>query len=269
MVLLSAPAKLTLSLRVLGVRGDGMHEIDAEMVSIDLCDVVEIQEGGRGVEVLVEPINGSDDASALGGPMQPPAGMSVPHGEQNLALQALRYAGAEARLVLRKRVPAGAGLGGGSSDAAAVMRWAGISDPGEAALIGSDVAFCLVGGRARVSGAGEVVEPLEFEQRTLTLMLPPFGCSTAAVYRQWDEMNLRGGTDRHTSAGPGNDLEDAALAVEPRLAEWRERLAAATGRQPRLAGSGSTWFVEGSYPGPDRVVVRTVPAGWRAPGADR
>ena len=58
----------------------------------------------------------------------------------------------------------------------------------------------------------------------------------------------------------GNDLEPAALAVEPRLAEWRDRLAEVSGERPRLAGSGSTWFVDGAHPGEGRVVVRTVPA---------
>jgi 4-diphosphocytidyl-2-C-methyl-D-erythritol kinase len=62
-----------------------------------------------------------------------------------------------------------------------------------------------------------------------------------------------------TSDGP-NDLESAALAVEPRLAEWRDRLGDATGERPVLAGSGSTWFVPGAHPGDDRVVVTTVAA---------
>ena len=81
--------------------------------------------------------------------------------------------------------------------------------------------------------------------------LPPFGCSTIDVYRAWDRL---GGP-----SGPAaNDLELAALDVEPRLAVWRDRLADATGQRPDLAGSGSTWFVEGDYPGDDRLVVRTV-----------
>jgi 4-diphosphocytidyl-2-C-methyl-D-erythritol kinase len=64
---------------------------------------------------------------------------------------------------------------------------------------------------------------------------------------------------RPRAEGP-NDLEPAALAVKPRLAAWRDRLAEATGRVPALAGSGSTWFVEGAHPGDDRIVVRTIPA---------
>ena len=122
-----------------------------------------------------------------------------------------------------------------------------------AAGIGADVAFCLVGGRARVSGIGEVVESLPFEARRYTLLLPPFGCSTPAVYAKWDEL---GGPEGES----GNDLEAAALAVEPGLAEYRDRLGDATGETPRLAGSGSTWFVDGAHPGGGRVVVSTIPA---------
>jgi 4-diphosphocytidyl-2-C-methyl-D-erythritol kinase len=82
--------------------------------------------------------------------------------------------------------------------------------------------------------------------------MPPFGCSTPAVYAAWDDL---GGP---TADGP-NDLEPAALVVEPRLVEWRDRLAEATGQVPVLAGSGGTWFVEGAFPGEDRVVTRTSP----------
>ena len=103
-----------------------------------------------------------------------------------------------------KRIPAGAGLGGGSADAAAVLRWAGVGDDGVAAELGADVPFCLRGGRARVTGIGEIIEPLPYERRSYTLLIPPFGCSTVAVYRAWDEL---GGP-----ASPGgNDLELAAL----------------------------------------------------------
>ncbi|MCY3924229.1 MAG: 4-(cytidine 5'-diphospho)-2-C-methyl-D-erythritol kinase, partial [bacterium] len=126
-------------------------------------------------------------------------------------------------------------------------------DAERAARLGADVAFCLRGGRAKVRGIGEIIEPLAFERRTFTLCTPPYGCSTAAVYRAWDELGGPAGA-------AGNDLEDAALAVEPRLARLRDELAEAVGQRPRLAGSGSTWFVEGSYPAPGRRVVRTTPS---------
>jgi 4-diphosphocytidyl-2-C-methyl-D-erythritol kinase len=104
-----------------------------------------------------------------------------------------------------------------------------------------------------VSGIGDRLDPLPFVERTFTLVTPPFGCSTVAVYRAWDAL---GGP---TADGP-NDLEPAALSVEPGLARWRDRLGEATGQVPALAGSGSTWYVEGAHPGDGRVVVRTVPA---------
>jgi 4-diphosphocytidyl-2-C-methyl-D-erythritol kinase len=152
---------------------------------------------------------------------------------------------------LHKVIPAGAGLGGGSSDAAAVLRWAGVVDLGLAAGLGADVAFCVHGGRARVRGIGELVEQLPFEPLTVTLLTPPLHCSTPVVYREWDAMG--GPVGDH-----GNDLEPAALRAYPDLARWRDELAAVAGVRPRLAGSGSTWFVEGSYPGPGRVVTHTV-----------
>src|SRR5205085_3690656 len=105
----------------------------------------------------------------------------------------------------------------------AVLRWAGCQDVAVAVALGADVPFCLHGGRARVTGIGEVLEPLPVVDATYTLCTPPFGVSTAAVFRRWDE---RGGP---TASGP-NDLETAALQVEPRLAESRDRLPGATGR---------------------------------------
>ena len=220
-----APAKLTLSLRVTGVREDGYHLIDAEMVTLELADILTFS-AGTGVSIV---------------------GAEV---EDTLVTRALAAVGRTAHVVVEKRIPAGAGLGGGSSDAAAVLRWAGCGDLGVAASLGADVPFCLVGGRARVSGIGEVVEPLPFVDRELTLLTPPFGVSSAAVYAEWDR--LGGPVGEH-----GNDLEPAAVSVEPRLLTWRDQLGDATGLVPRLAGSGSTWFVEGAFPGEDRVVTRT------------
>jgi 4-diphosphocytidyl-2-C-methyl-D-erythritol kinase len=118
--------------------------------------------------------------------------------------------------------------------------------------MGGVVRLWVRGGRAGVTGIGEVVDPLAFVAQTFTLGLPPFGCATPAVYRAWDEL---GGP----SASGANDLEAAALRVEPRLALWRDRLGDATGQVPTLAGSGSTWFVPGAFPGDGRIVVRSTP----------
>ena len=212
-----APAKLTLSLRVVGVRDDGYHLIDAEMVTLDLADTLTFSEGSGVV---------FDGAEV---------------GDDNLVTRALGAVGRSAAVHVSKRIPVGAGLGGGSADAAAVLRWAGCSDLTVAASLGADVPFCVVGGRARVSGIGEVVSALPVVDRLFTLLTPPFGVSTPAVYAAWDALG------RPRADGP-NDLEPAALSVEPRLAEFRDQLGSATGQTPVLAGSGSTWFVEGAYP---------------------
>ena len=171
---------------------------------------------------------------------------------EDLVTRALALVGRTATVEVDKQIPSGAGLGGGSADAAAILRWAGHTDVEAQARLGADVPFCVVGGRARVTGIGEVLEPLPFEARTFTLLTPPVHCATAAVYRAWDDL---GGP-----TGPnGNDLELAALVVAPDLARWRDELREAAGAVPMLAGSGSTWFVEGSFPGVGRRVVHTRP----------
>jgi 4-diphosphocytidyl-2-C-methyl-D-erythritol kinase len=221
---LIAPAKLTLSLRVLGVRPDGYHLIDAEMASLSLADVVTITE---------------HDAAKLtvGGTFA----YGVPTDESNLAIKALQLAGRTATIHIEKNIPHGGGLGGGSTDAAAVLRWAGFTHLKQAATIGADIPFCLIGGRARVTGIGEIVEPLPSQAggENITLVVPNLHVSTPRVYQAWDEL---GGP---TGIGP-NDLEPAACHAVPELATWRTRIQA-LGLQPILAGSGATWFVRGHH----------------------
>ena len=229
-----ANAKLTLSLHVVGRREDGYHLIDAEMVTLDLADTLTFWPG-EGLRV-----------TRVG------QGGEVPLDGSNLVQRALAAVGRQAQVHLEKRVPTGAGLGGGSADAAAVLRWAGCHDLRLAAALGADVPFCLRGGRARVTGVGEVVDPLEHRDATFTLLCPPLSVPTALVYAEWDRLGGPVGDN-------GNDLEPAALAVVPQLTDWREELAAATGCRPRLAGSGGTWFVEGEFPGRGRTVARAVP----------
>jgi 4-diphosphocytidyl-2-C-methyl-D-erythritol kinase len=237
----TAPAKLTVSLRVTGVRDDGYHLLDSEMLTLDLADTLEIDgaaPGAGGLEVVTDWPGGSTDWP--GGRVD----LTVGPAADNLVTRALSAVGRAARVRLVKRIPPGAGLGGGSADAAAVLRWAGCTDVGVAAGLGADVPFCVIGGRARVTGIGDEVTPLPFEERSFTLLFPPFGVDTVAVYRAWDRLAAEG-----RLPGPGavvNDLEAAAVEVEPRLTAWRRALEAATGRIPALAGSGSTWFVEGA-----------------------
>lgn len=229
-----APAKLTLSLRVTGVRSDGFHLLDAEMVSVDLYDTLTFGDG---------------DGLTL-------TGLPIPEGplDDNLVVRALRVTNRIAHVTLDKQIPAGAGLGGGSSDAAAVLRWAGVDDPAVAVSLGGDVPFCVFGGRAHVAGIGEVVEALPFVEATYTLLTPPLHVSTPAVYRAWDELGAP------TADGP-NDLEPAAVHVCAELLTWRDKLGDATGVEPVLAGSGATWFVAGAFPEAGRV-VQTLPSAY-------
>ena len=235
-VVVKAPAKLTLSLRVVGLRADGYHLIDAEMVTLDWHDTVTI------------------DPSLTGLSADGPYAADLPLGQTNLVNRALRHVGRTAAVHIRKNLPPGGGLGGGSADAAAILRWAGYADVTGAARLGSDVGFCLVGGRARVRGMGEVVEPLPFEPIDVTLVVPPMAVSTQHAYRVWDALDGPRGEG-------SNDLEPAAIHAFPDLATWRDRIREAAGVAPTLAGSGATWFLRGHHDLDDAlhdaVVVRT------------
>ena len=232
-----APAKVNLSLAVLGKRSDGYHEIETCMQALELADLLELERepGGR---VRVE----------LSGPF---ASADIPADSTNLAARAARAALDLARsadglaLRLEKHVPSGAGLGGGSSDAAAA--WIGAAtllglDPwspqGESVLagLGSDCVFfwkAAKTGYARCHGRGELVEPAPApaNPRCVALIVPEVLCPTAAVYAAF-----RG------RSGLSNDLEPAALAAVPGLRPWRETLDSCGGTHWRLSGSGSAFF---------------------------
>jgi 4-diphosphocytidyl-2-C-methyl-D-erythritol kinase len=221
-----AHAKLTLSLRITGVRADGFHLIDSEMVSLDLHDVLVFDRQRRGL---------------IG---TGPFADGMPLDNSNLVAQALQLANTTAGVAIQKNIPHGGGLGGGSSDAATVLKWAGYPTHAlgleGAAQLGADIAFCLIGGRAKVSGIGEIVEPLPHIEQIVTLIVPPLRVGTPEVYRAWDAL---GGP---TATSP-NDLEDAAISVQPLLRWWRDSIEDRTGNAPILAGSGATWFVHGKH----------------------
>ncbi len=184
---LEAPAKVNLGLRVRGRRADGYHELESVFVPLRWGDTVEL---------ALAP-SGADVGLTLAG-----ASQGVPAGEENLAVRAarafLRGAGASAglRIALTKRIPAAAGLGGGSSDAGAVLRglaalWPGAFTPaalGSLALeLGADVPFFLDPRPARVTGIGERITPLP-DVPTLPLVLahPGVPLSTAAVFAAYE-----------------------------------------------------------------------------------
>ena len=223
-----ARAKLTTSLRVTGLRPDGYHLIDAEMVTLALADELTFT-------AAAPSDRGAADTLTVTGPYRD----GVPTDDRNLIRKALRALGQHAAVHVDKQIPAGGGLGGGSADAAATLAWLGCDDLAVAAALGADVPFCLSRcSRARVRGIGELVDRLPHLDTEITLIIPPMAMDTAAVYRAWDEL---GGP---RSDGP-NDLEPAAVAVDPRMATWKQRISNAVGLPVHLAGSGSTWFVHG------------------------
>ena len=235
-VSLVAPAKLTVSLKVTGVRADGFHLIDAEMITLDLADELVVDPSRTGLEITGE---FADDLAAS------VDAKGANNTNDNLVSRALQLAGRKAHVTITKNIPSGGGLGGGSADAAAILRWAGFTDLVAAAKLGADIAFCMIGGRARVSGIGEVVNPLKKIAREITLVVPPFRVSTPAVYRAFDQLTDFGRTPiKHAGV---NDLELAAINVEPRLAIWKQKISQAAGVEPVLAGSGSTWWLDGRF----------------------
>jgi 4-diphosphocytidyl-2-C-methyl-D-erythritol kinase len=244
----NAPAKLTLTLRVLGTRPDGFHELEALTVTVSApADRLRIGRAGAGAV----------DLGVIGG------GPHVPTGEDNLVVRAARRIlpeGEGASVELTKVIPAGAGLGGGSADAAAVLRvlrdrydLGPATVMAAAAELGSDVPVCVDGRPVMMRGRGEVLDPVELAgDLDVVIATPPFAVATAAVFRVWDALEGTEGWARALAPPPavahavpelGNDLEPAAERVEPRLAGFRDALAGVAGAVPLLAGSGSSyWF---------------------------
>lgn len=243
-----ARAKLNLFLDVVGRRPDGFHELVTVFHEVELADELRLRTAPT-TRLRCD----RDD---------------VPTDERNLVVRALDVLlgdGAGAEVELRKRIPAGGGLGGGSSDAAATLRWAraayglDVSDErlAEIALeLGSDVPFFLVGGTAVGRGRGERLAVVGGVPRLrFALFLPPFGVPTGPVFGalpgELDQPRplepvlaaLRSGDPERVVGAFHNSLEPAAEQVEPRLGPLRRRLSDAVGRRVCMSGSGSTLFV--------------------------
>ena len=248
-----APAKINLGLAVLGARGDGYHELRTIFQTVSLCDRVSLRPARSGVLVNCPALSDL--------------------GENNLAHRAARLffektgVSGGVRIDLEKRIPAEGGLGGGSSDAAAVLlgccRLFGLKPEPRtlhdwAAALGSDVPFFLAGGSALGSGRGEVIEPLApFAGATAALIhVSPAGLSTAAVFGRMRATALTGSTRKLTillACWQGgdlrrlarvlfNDLEQPAFTLAPELAEVKQALCAAGADGALLCGSGSSVF---------------------------
>lgn len=276
----SAPAKVNLGLRVTGRRPDGFHELRSLFLRLDLADDVTLTAATGATDALV--VEGDDECPIEG----------------NLALRAcaaFRAVSTDAPVPpvavrLRKRIPMAAGLAGGSSDAAAVLRLLARRHPDAigdgsrmtlAATLGADVPFFLdAAGAALVSGAGEAIEPLPPPVEPLGVLLarPVMGLSTARVFGAWDALarpsppdvgapsaielaasRLRAGASPSSVVAlapllrDANDLWPAAVAVDPRMAGVRDALETRLGRPALMSGSGSTLFV--LYPDPGEAVA--------------
>jgi 4-diphosphocytidyl-2-C-methyl-D-erythritol kinase len=241
-----APAKINLSLKILGRRDDGFHEIETLIAPISLCDElnIDMDDAKEGIEFRC------DDAS-------------VPQGDSNLAVRAAKTFLEEAKvksgvaIELKKKIPHGAGLGGGSSDAAttllALNELFKTNLPREALVkiaeaIGSDVPFFIFQSAAICRGRGELVTPLKFhEQLSILLLKPAFVVPTEWAYSRWlDSREIPGvpyAAQPFADRTFMNDLERPVFEKFVFLAHLKMWLL----RQPEvgaalMSGSGSTMF---------------------------
>jgi 4-diphosphocytidyl-2-C-methyl-D-erythritol kinase len=273
-VRVAAPAKLNLSLRVVGMRRDGYHLLRSEFVCIDVFD-----------SLSISVVRGEDPGVSL-----QVSGAPAPSGERNLAVRAallfLKQTAARARvgIELVKRIPSGAGLGGGSSDAAAVLRALSrvVCEVGAAELagwaltLGADVPFFLDGRPSLVEGIGERITPLSSPPRgSLVVAFGGVALATADVFRRYDASltsEKLASSIRASATGPGgrcsasaNDLEAAAIQIEPGVAKLKEALVERGGSEVAMTGSGAAVF--GYWPNPGaarRAAARLRASGWWA-----
>lgn len=258
-VLVKAPAKVNLYLKILGRREDGYHEILSLMQMVGLYDFVALREGPSDIRLTIE--NGS----------------SLPLDRSNLVFRAAealqktafqdeeRSKGVSIRLT--KNIPIAAGLGGGSSDAAATLvglnRLWGLRWPRErlarlGATLGSDVPFFLYGPTAWVTGRGDEVEPATANGAGwMVLVNPGIAVSTAWVYQVFSRKLGLTKSDREISINkfiahrpslreiyhhPHNDLEEVTLEAFPQLTQIKKELLGLGGKGVMMSGSGPTLF---------------------------
>lgn len=275
-ILVAAPAKLNLGLRVTGVRADGYHLLQSVFVPLDLADALAIEVAPATAARVVLRVEGG------------PPGLEAD--ARNLAVRAAQgflaaaAVAAELRIVLTKRIPVGAGMGGGSSDAGAVLRalaerFPGALDRGRLAALavslGADVPYFLDPRPALVRGIGERIEPLAgFPSLAVLVATPAPPLATAAVFQAWDRAHPAGAAPDSaalTPVEPGrrmpplpvllaetdpssdrwqtllasllvNDLEPAAAALGPAVGRVRADIERAGARAVGMSGSGPTLF---------------------------
>lgn len=247
-----AYAKINLTLDVLGKREDGYHEVAMVMQSIALHDDLAIEKTVSGISLSIE-------------------GANLPLDENNLCYKAAQLMIEEFKITegvkihLTKKIPSEAGLGGGSSDAAAVMRSMNklfslnvstdkLEELGE--KIGSDVPFCISGGTQFATGRGEVLQKLaDFPKTSLVLAKPKIAISTPWAYKTYDEMSnithpnneamilaLERGDKSEMLRQMGNVLEVVAREKYPEIEDYKQIMQDAGATFAQMTGSGSVVF---------------------------
>lgn len=263
-----APAKVNLSLHVTGQRADGYHLLDSLVVFADVGDRLT-----------------AEAADALSLQVKGPRAEGVPNGPENLVLRAARLLDPDrgARLVLDKHLPAAAGIGGGSSDAAAALRvlarlWDLPLPAAEAtAVLGADVPVCLDARPRRMAGIGDLLSEVPpLPPAWLVLVNPGVAVSTPAVFRALASKDgapmpeVPACADAATFAafllGLRNDLEPPARTLQPQVSEVLAALGAQTGcLLARMSGSGATCFGLFAAEAPARgaaAALAAAAAGW-------
>lgn len=252
-----ARAKLNLTLHVTGRRADGYHLLDSLVVFAEVGDRVRLAPGPLSL--------------TIDGPFA--AGLST---QDNLCLRAARLSGGEAAMRLTKNLPLASGIGGGSADAAAVLRGLarmGHPLPAQPERLGADVPVCLAGRAARMRGVGEVLDPVPpVPPLPVVLVNPGIEVATPAVFAALESR------DNPPLAAPAwtdadgliafarahrNDLEPPARQIAPVIGEVLAALAATGARLARMSGSGATCF--GLYDTPaqaEAAVARLTRSGW-------
>jgi 4-diphosphocytidyl-2-C-methyl-D-erythritol kinase len=234
-----ALAKINLSLRILGATSDGYHELRTVFQSIALHDTLAFEPAAGPFQIVCsDPSCPVDDTNLI-------------WRAATAVWRAAKHRGSSRglRIRLTKRIPIGAGLGGGSSDAAAALRacaavWRVKLSPERlselAATLGADVPYFLEGGTALGTEKGDRVQPLaDAEPKWVTLVVPPFAISTKDAYGWWDE-------DRRIGSAPDdsaeNDLQASVVARHAEIAQIVHALKAAGAVQAMLSGSGSAVY---------------------------
>ena len=270
LISLKAPAKINPVLEVLGKRPDGYHELSILFQAIDLCDTVTFGGSNNGLSLRVFGETGGE----------------VPTDDSNLAMKAARLffqqfpaKNQNVTIELKKKIPVAAGLGGGSSDAAAVLLGFDIlfqTNLGEEGLqplaekLGSDVPFFLKGGTALGTGRGEIITPLPpAPPMDLVLVKPAQGLSTPEVYRSGKAQITRGEKTKayldllperrlpYLAGSLFNGLEPAAFFLEPETQEIKRQLLEVGALGALVSGSGPTVFgVAPSGPAAEAIAGR-------------